>query len=95
MNIQEARKQLANFTSEAINGLVNFHEVMKFCIDFSNLIQRKKMSPSFFASFSALYFWFPKDIKEQIEGMNDFTEIAYDYLDKMQPDKPFEFVKGE
>ena len=53
------------------------------------------MSPSFFASFSALYFWFPKDIKEQIEGMNDFTEIAYDYLDKMQPDKPFEFVKGE
>ena len=86
MNTEQAKKHLADFTSGAINGQVNVHNILDFSMDFLDLMHEQKMSPgneALFANITALFIW-SGDYPKTVETFLDITEK---YLDRMKSNK--------
>ncbi len=86
MNIEQAEKQLAKFTSEKINGSVSVHNVIEFCIDFLDLMDKQKVSPgnsALFANISTSFIWSGNYLKT----FDTFEIITQKFIDKMKSDK--------
>lgn len=92
MNIEQAEKRLSSFNSNLINGGVNVHDVVEFCMDFSDLMKKQKMSSgneSLFANLSALFIW----SGDYLKTAEMFFEIIEKYIDRMKSGKSsFEFL---
>ena len=60
MDIKQAEKQFAKFTSDDTEGHLDVSDFMDFCNNFANLMEQKKMpqgSINLFSNVIALFLW--------------------------------------